>query len=718
MQTHQWQFSDNGTNWINVGTNSATLAVQDVTLADSGFYRVIVTGTSCGLDTSGAVLGIVYPLASASIDGDTTVCSDGSESQQITVTIDPSGSDYSVYYSGSQSGDGLITFPYIINVNTPDTITLDSVVDNNGCVSKGSLLNGSAQIGLKPDIEITWTTVCELAGFTFEEDEFRVVATITSDKLDDIIFNQIVGTGITFNIDPSNSNRWVSDLIKESVTDLEFEAYYDDIDCNRDQSGPQNTNCSCPTEVSLIATDSIACDGEQVTLSIQVNTTAVLTGDYNFIVEDPSGVEIVNVTNQSDLSFQASDSGIYRLINFFDNGTDANCMARIEDPFQEVVIYPVPSATLFGGGEACEGGFVDPIFVNLTGTGDWTINYTLDGVNQPPFTTNNPDSAILENNPANAGIYEIVSVTDNLTGLPNESCIANINGEEVEVSFIGRPSIALVGGGVVCEGDELPELTFEITPGSPPGSSDYTIYYRINDEFQTPQVVSNTTESIELDPIEGVYILDRLSQGDCEGTILNNEAVMFRIINPVITASASPSSIAEGQNVILQSFGNELSTTCNWIDPNGDTIGQTNCIDSLSGIKAQAGTYTVIAEDSIIGCKVNSTVVITIIGSVEIPDIFTPNDDGINDEWLIGGFDQYTGAQVTVYNRWGNIVYQKNNSEDSPYNDSPFDGRVQGKNFELPEGVYYYVIDFKLDEELKARFPNLDSQSGTILLVR
>jgi trimeric autotransporter adhesin len=67
-----------------------------------------------------------------------------------------------------------------------------------------------------------------------------------------------------------------------------------------------------------------------------------------------------------------------------------------------------------------------------------------------------------------------------------------------------------------------------------------------------------------------------------------------------------------------------------------------------------------------------------------ISSLFTPNNDGMNDYWYIPDLEQYGKVQVTVYNRFGQVVYQS----DGYKND--WDGTWNG--YMLPEASYYYVI--------------------------
>ena len=40
-----------------------------------------------------------------------------------------------------------------------------------------------------------------------------------------------------------------------------------------------------------------------------------------------------------------------------------------------------------------------------------------------------------------------------------------------------------------------------------------------------------------------------------------------------------------------------------------------------------------------------------------MPNVFTPNNDGVNDYWLVDLGDDVTNVRVNVYNRWGQMVY-------------------------------------------------------------
>ncbi|MCU4177400.1 Ig-like domain-containing protein, partial [Carboxylicivirga sp. N1Y90] len=81
--------------------------------------------------------------------------------------------------------------------------------------------------------------------------------------------------------------------------------------------------------------------------------------------------------------------------------------------------------------------------------------------------------------------------------------------------------------------------------------------------------------------------------------------------------------------------------------------------------------------------------------TVEVPEVFTPNGDGINDYFVIPNVDNkedYKKNELFIFNRWGGQVFHMTNY-DNTWNGKSTDSVMGGD--ELPEGTYFYV--FKLD---------------------
>ncbi len=92
-------------------------------------------------------------------------------------------------------------------------------------------------------------------------------------------------------------------------------------------------------------------------------------------------------------------------------------------------------------------------------------------------------------------------------------------------------------------------------------------------------------------------------------------------------------------------------------------------------------TLTVTSDQ---GCHVSGKVYVHLISSIEAPNAFTPNGDGVNDVWNIKYIDTSPGVTVEIFDRYGTrVFFSKGYSV-------PFDGIY--KNQPLPVGTYYYII--------------------------
>jgi gliding motility-associated-like protein len=89
-----------------------------------------------------------------------------------------------------------------------------------------------------------------------------------------------------------------------------------------------------------------------------------------------------------------------------------------------------------------------------------------------------------------------------------------------------------------------------------------------------------------------------------------------------------------------------------------------------------------------------------------VPNVFSPNDDGVNDTWqvLIDPALEVTGLECKIFDRWGNTLFV------SSARPLIWDGRFNGQR--MQPGVYVYV--------LRLQIPNLIDQvmSGSITLIR
>jgi len=154
---------------------------------------------------------------------------------------------------------------------------------------------------------------------------------------------------------------------------------------------------------------------------------------------------------------------------------------------------------------------------------------------------------------------------------------------------------------------------------------------------------------------------------------------------PVGKASFSPTSdtITNGE---LVNFDNTSQNTVRYYWNFGDETSSTD--EDPAHSYPIPGTYQVIlvAYNSY-GCPDSTTGDIYVAQKVIIPNVFTPNGDGINDIYYF----TIRGAQCfhcNIYNRWGTLIYQINDIN------SGWDGKIQQSGEPASDGTYYYLINY------------------------
>jgi gliding motility-associated-like protein len=118
------------------------------------------------------------------------------------------------------------------------------------------------------------------------------------------------------------------------------------------------------------------------------------------------------------------------------------------------------------------------------------------------------------------------------------------------------------------------------------------------------------------------------------------------------------------------------------------------------------GKYTVtltVLDNS--GCLITHSKTLDILDYfIEIPNVFTPNGDNLNDTFF-PKFRFITNLQLQVMNKWGELIYHSRGLEDAGW-----DGSVAGQK--APEGVYVYKLSFQVPDG------RVFTSSSTFLLAR
>jgi gliding motility-associated-like protein len=177
------------------------------------------------------------------------------------------------------------------------------------------------------------------------------------------------------------------------------------------------------------------------------------------------------------------------------------------------------------------------------------------------------------------------------------------------------------------------------------------------------------------------------------------------IVNPqpdAVIKSDGPVVFCKGESALLF-VPKVLGHTYQWFVGGTSIIGATQ--DTLRVFKE--GVYTVSVQSSL-GCKVNAASPVTVLipceASIWLPDIFTPNGDGINDVLMpvLPGIKKFRCFKI--YNRWGQLIFESRDKLKG------WDGTYLGK----PQPIETYVWQME-GEDIAGK---VYTKSGLFSLIR
>lgn len=169
------------------------------------------------------------------------------------------------------------------------------------------------------------------------------------------------------------------------------------------------------------------------------------------------------------------------------------------------------------------------------------------------------------------------------------------------------------------------------------------------------------------------------TKGNCSTTKTFKVTVV-----PGITVSAGNNiTIIEGQSVQLQ--GSASAGTYLWTPATG--LSATNILNPIA--KPLVTTTYTLRVTTALGCTGTDDMDVIVVPYCLKPmNAITPNGDGINDKWLVTDGNCISNARVHVYNRYGSPVYENKDYKND------WQGTYKGKP--VPDGTYYFVIEYKL----------------------
>ena len=304
---------------------------------------------------------------------------------------------------------------------------------------------------------------------------------------------------------------------------------------------------------------------------------------------------------------------------------------------------------------------------NFSGTYDSVFVITVNDINEAPQFV---DAA---NNPVDVLTFSL-EADDPLTICP---IVVDEDGDITSYAFIG----SITGHGLL-EAD--------------PGNSDCVIF--------TPDTSFRGTDTARL-----------VATDNRTPALTDTLTFIFTITEPYVN---HPPVITDETNnpadtLYYYTFINEPAEICiNASDPDADEVSITSILVNEGDVEIQGqspgtlcfdavpatdfmgyATITLTIQDDGSPVLYNSAVIVLIVEpKFEFSQAISPNGDGINDFLTITGIDRFPDNTLTIFNRWGDIVYLKKGYDNL---NNVWEGRTETTGDFVPEGTYFYILEIK-----------------------
>jgi len=299
-----------------------------------------------------------------------------------------------------------------------------------------------------------------------------------------------------------------------------------------------------------------------------------------------------------------------------------------------------PAITVSNNGPICEGESLELSSSGATFTVKWTgpNGFSESGVNQ-------------EINPASAQANGIYSAVQN-----NGECDSPPAFTNAVVNPLPNPVIS--GDTILCEGEET---TLNLNGGP----------------FDT-QVWSTNEISSTINVPSGTWSISVGLLG-CNRTVSQT----VHLSEPIANFNIAPDALVflgTEQQFTDSSLASPYAPNVVYLWDFAD--GEFGNGTSVAHQYADTGTYSVmLVVTNTEGCVDTVFQIANVIIDVVIPNVFSPNGDGINDLFVVKYLSLYPNSKLNIFTRWGSLVY----SSDDYKNDWTGD--------DLVDGTYFYILE-------------------------
>jgi len=412
-------------------------------------------------------------------------------------------------------------------------------------------------------------------------------------------------------------------------------------------------------EVTLTVTNEFDCtDTDMITVTVGANPSISLEAEYTYcpgesvdIVADSDATafewtvngevasstsEIITISEAADVSVLATN--------------DQNCTATastavtegalpVVDLGADITLCPDDQTTLSAGSHTAY---------------LWTTNETT------------PDITIV-----NTGITDVTTVTYGVQVTNDDGCSAS---SELDITLLPElmPIVTAAAAGV-CGGEPV-VLT----------ASGGSTFVWLDPTGTLTDVEGNTATA---QPTETTTYEVIASNEQCPDSEVSTTVTVEVFERGEDVSAGEDDCVVLGQSIELEATG---GISYQW-DTSDPIVGASD-IANPEVNPTEETVYTVQITDANL-CTYMDSVTICILEDplqeFQLVSIITPNGDGDNDQLEFKGLEAFPENQLTIYNRWGNVVFQRSRYQQT---DVLWDGTNGGS--ELPADTYYYVLEF------------------------
>ncbi len=665
IYTYQWQYSTDGlTGWTSIpGATSASYNPPSSELTATIYYRRMDASAMCEAQPTNIVeITVNAGISAGTIGGDQEICHN-----TIPLALDmltpPTGITSSAVTTWEQSVDNGLNWT-VIPGETNDNLVFNQPLTTSMLIRK-RVLNSSlplpCNVAVSPEVSIVTRPALVVGVISGDQEicEGQQPATLTGtgaaggDGAYTYLWQSSVDGGVNWTnaIGINNDQTYAPATLMETTLFRRLDN--DGLGC-----GPLNSNSvevrvvpNLPVSVS-INDPGEGCPGTSLTF-IAAPLNEGSSPVYRWMV---NGVD-QSVSGSQFTSGALSHNDVVRVELVSSLLCKTGSPALSNDVVVKVTSAVTPEVSLNDPGRMCVGTSVTFTPVSNGGgnsTYEWFVNGQLVATSHhlaPSFTP-----STLEN-----GDEVYVVLTSSLPCATQPTAVSN----KVVMRYADHPAPVIhQSDTTICEGDPL-ILTTTFNSGN--GSLTW---------YQAGQAVAMNTDKLNVS-VSGVFTVG-INNGVCPEAY--SDEVRVEVVKRPLADAGPDMYVKENDLVQLNAKGDGVSL---WSPATGlsDPAILNPILTATNTI-----TYTLTVSDPGERCFSTDEVTIIVEKPVIIPNVVTPNGDGLNDVWEIENMGGFPNATVKIYNRWGNIVWESHG----------YTERWGGTNRHgqlLPDGTYFYVID-------------------------